>query len=271
MTSILRREHAPFAPEAWKEIDAEATRILKGNLSARTVVDVDGPHGWEFSSVNLGRVEMKEPRGSGGVNWGLRNVLPLVELRAPFTLSQWEMDNIPRGAADPDLDPVIRAAQQTALFEENLVYQGLAGAGVAGILKASPHAAVALGTGGGSMVTALDAAVLKLQQNAVGGPYNLVLDATSHTQFAAGDTNGYPVRSRIRDLLEGGKVLWSPAMKNGGALISSRGGDYELVLGQDLSIGFLAQEGDKVHLYLTETVTFRINNPAAAVALKASK
>ena len=58
MTDILRRSLAPVTDEAWKEIDSQATRTLKGNLSARGLVDLSGPHGWTMAAVNLGSVRV---------------------------------------------------------------------------------------------------------------------------------------------------------------------------------------------------------------------
>ena len=84
MVDLLRRSHAPVTEEAWREIDGLAQRILKSQLSARSVVGLDGPHGWDLASVNLGRLEVAEKPGPHGVPWGVRKVLPLLEVRIPF-------------------------------------------------------------------------------------------------------------------------------------------------------------------------------------------
>jgi uncharacterized linocin/CFP29 family protein len=57
MIDILKRNLAPITDEAWVEIDQEAKRLLTGNLSARSLVDLSGPHGWELASVNTGHLE----------------------------------------------------------------------------------------------------------------------------------------------------------------------------------------------------------------------
>ena len=100
----------------------------------------------------------------------------------------------------------------------------------------------------------------------IGGPYTLVLGTEGHQMLSGGDKQGYPLRKRILDIVHGG-IRWSPVIK-GGALVSTRGGDYELTVGQDFSIGYLGHEARKVTLYLTESFTFRVIEPAAAVALK---
>ena len=52
--------------------------------------------------------------------------------------------------------------------------------------------------------------------------------------------------------------------------MSTRGGDFELHIGQDVSIGYLSHTDDKVRLYLQETFTFLLLTTEAAVALTPS-
>jgi len=51
-------------------------------------------------------------------------------------------------------------------------------------------------------------------------------------------------------------------------LLSHRGGDFQLTVGQDLSIGYTGHDKETVHLYLTESFTFRVLDRTAAVYLK---
>jgi uncharacterized linocin/CFP29 family protein len=55
-------------------------------------------------------------------------------------------------------------------------------------------------------------------------------------------------------MLDGG-IVWAPAIE-GGVLITARGGDFELHLGQDVSIGYDSYDGSSVRLYLQESFTF---------------
>ena len=59
---------------------------------------------------------------------------------------------------------------------------------------------------------------------------------------------------------------WAPAIE-GGLLLTTRGGDFSLHLGQDISIGYQSHSDDAVRLYLQESFTFRLLSPEAAVAL----
>ena len=53
----LMRELAPVTDDSWSQIDDEAARSLKHFLAARRLVDFSGPLGWEFSAVDVGRVD----------------------------------------------------------------------------------------------------------------------------------------------------------------------------------------------------------------------
>ena len=52
----LLRAHAPISDAGWELLDQEARERLAPALAARKLVDFSGPHGWEHSATNLGRI-----------------------------------------------------------------------------------------------------------------------------------------------------------------------------------------------------------------------
>jgi len=64
--------------------------------------------------------------------------------------------------------------------------------------------------------------------------------------------------------------VWAPAIE-GAFVLTTRGGDFELNVGQDVSIGYLSHTDSVVRLYLQETFVFRVLTSEAAVALLPSK
>jgi uncharacterized linocin/CFP29 family protein len=54
---------------------------------------------------------------------------------------------------------------------------------------------------------------------------------------------------------------------DGAVVLSQRGGDFELTVGEDFSIGYQSSDASSVDLYIEESLTFRINSPEAAVHL----
>lgn len=260
--SLLKRHVAPLTDGAWDEIDEQAKDTLTTQLSARRFVDVEGPLGWKTAAVNLGTLELLKEQ-SGGVKAGLRQVQPLVEIRIPFKLNIWDLDNIERGSETPELDAVEEAASKGAAFEEAAIYQGHKKAGITGIIPASPHAKQVLGESAESMLQGIQDAVSTLESAGIEGPYELVLGDTPYRRLLGHAPGGYPVRKRINSMTGGG-IHWSPVLKSG-LLMSVRGGHYQLTLGVDFSIGYEQHDADNVQLFLTEAFTFRVLEPKAAV------
>lgn len=58
---------------------------------------------------------------------------------------------------------------------------------------------------------------------------------------------------------------------DGAFVLSTRGGDFDLQLGTDVSIGYLSHDADTVQLYLEETLTFLCYTAEASVALSAAR
>ncbi|NOU28685.1 MAG: bacteriocin family protein [Polyangiaceae bacterium] len=262
---ILKRTLAPIVPEAWSAIDEEAIRVLKLNLAARKVVDFKGPLGLKFAAVNTGRLANVAEPPVVGVTAGVRVVQPLVELRTPITLDTAELDSVVRGVA-PDLAPVVKAAELIARAEDSAIFNGYKAGNITGIIEASPHAPLAVDQPE-RWPQVVGAAKEVLRQAGISGPYALVLGPRAYDELTSGSEDGYPLRKRIEKTLIDGPIVWAPAIE-GAVLLSVRGGDYELTVGQDLAIGYTYHDRRSVELYLTESFTFRVNEPAAAVEIR---
>ena len=63
-----------------------------------------------------------------------------------------------------------------------------------------------------------------------------------------------------------GEIIWAPAV-TGAFVLTTRGGDFDLHIGQDVSIGYLSHTDMVVRLYLQQTFTFLMLTSEAAVAL----
>ena len=263
----LHRDLAPISESAWAEIEEEASRTLKRHLAARRVVDVVGPGGSALAAVGTGhtrRIDGPE-EGVGAV---LREARALVELRVPFTLTRQAIDDVERGASDSDWDAVKDAARRIAYAEDQAVFEGYAAAGIQGIREGSSNAAVALPADPSAWPAAVARAVGDLRLAGCNGPYALVLGADSYTAASGGNEDGYPIFHHIERIVDGG-VIWAPAIR-GGFVLTTRGGDFELAVGQDISIGYLGHSATTVELYLQESFTFRVLTAEAAVALPAA-
>lgn len=269
MKDGLMKEMAPITDGAWRLIEEQASQTLKGNLALRGLVDFSGPHGLQLAAINTGRSEKMKPRAADGVAWSRRTALPLIDVRTPFRLKRAELDAVERGAADPDLETLVEAARRMAIFEEKVLLAGLPDAGIAGIAGAALHKPVNVaGKDADAVFAAIVAGILTLEKAGINGPYSLALGDDFYQALRLGNPKGYPVDRRARELLAGG-IRWSPVIA-GGLLLSGRGGDFEMTSGQDIAIGYQEHDADSVTLYLTESFTFRVLEPAAAIVLAPS-
>jgi len=262
----FKRELAPISTAAWKEIDAEATRILKLRLAGRKLVDFDGPLGPTAAAVNTGRRESLTSAPVDNIEASRRQVLALVELRSYFELSREELDGVERGSEDPELQPLIDAASQLAQAEDTAIFHGYAAGGIKGIDQASSHPALPIPDDYQSYPHSIAEATRMLRLAGVDGPYGIALGPRYYAGLtqATGD-GGYPVLNVVRKLVDG-PLVWAPAVK-GAVVLSLRGGDFELTVGTDVSIAYQSHTDKAVRLYLVETMAFRVITPEAAVAL----
>ena len=260
----LHRELAPISDKAWAQIEEEASRTLKRHLAARRVVDVPDPKGLELSAVGTGHLHQIEAPGDG-IQAAQRDTKAIVELRVPFELTRQAIDDVERGATDSDWSPVKEAARKIAFAEDRAVFNGYAAAGIQGIREGSSNPGVVLPANVKGYPGAVAQAVSHLRLAGVNGPYALVLGAEAYTAASGGSDEGYPVFHHLERVVDGG-IIWAPAIA-GGCVLTTRSGDFELDIGQDISIGYQSHSSTVVELYFLETFTFRLLTTEAAVVL----
>jgi uncharacterized linocin/CFP29 family protein len=264
----LHRELAPISNMAWAQIEEEASRTLKRHLAARRVVDVQGAKGFEFSAVSTGHLRQIETLGDG-TEAAQREVKALVELRVPFELTRHAIDDVERGAKDSDWSPLKDAARKIAFAEDRAVFEGYAAAGVQGVFHGTSNPVLTLPADVKSYPDAVAQAVSQLRLVGVNGPYAPLLGAQPYTAISGTSDDGYSILEHIRHLVDE-EIVWAPAIE-GGVVLTTRGGDFDLHIGQDISIGYLSHSETAVRLYLQETFTFLLLTAEAAVVLALSK
>lgn len=263
--NIAKRSLAPVPDAAWEEMDELAKNIISNELTARRFIDVDGPKGWDFGAVTLGRLDVPGGQKKGDVQYGIHKVLPLMESRIQFKMNIWELDNIERGARDVDFSPLEEAARKVAVFEEKAVYYGFEKAGITGLKDASAQEKMAIPKDGDEALRSVSEAVRLLQEDTIEGPYALVVNAKKWHDIIS-YSRGYPLERHLAEVL-GGKILPSPHVQ-GLFVVSERGGDFELTLGSDFTFGYNATVGNDVELFFSETFTFQVLEPAAVVVME---
>lgn len=260
----LHRELAPISDAAWSQIEEETTRTLKRYLAGRRVVDVPSPGGIAQPGVATGHLRSISAPGEG-IFASQREVKALVELRVPFELSRQAIDDVERGSDDSDWQPAKDAAKKLAFAEDRAIFNGYHEADIQGIRESSSNPIVTLPTDVRDYPDAVAQALSQLRLVGVNGPYSILLGADEYTALAEIRDYGYPVLEHVKRLVDG-NLVWAPAIE-GAFVLTTRGGDFELNIGQDVSIGYLSHTDTSVRLYLQETFVFRVLTSEAAVGL----
>jgi uncharacterized linocin/CFP29 family protein len=260
----LHRELAPISDAAWADMEEETTRTLKRYLAGRRVVDVRGPGGVGLSAVGTGHLKTIAAPGEG-ILAKQREVKALVELRVPFELDRQQIDDVERGAQDADWQPAKDAAQKIAYAEDRAIFEGYPAASIGGIRQGTSNPIMTLPADIRRYPDAIEQALNQLRLVGVNGPYSVLLSSDAYTSLAETSDNGYPVLEHVKKLVKD-EIIWAPAIA-GAFVLTTRGGDFDLHIGQDVSIGYLSHTDSVVKLYLQETLTSLMLTSEAAVAL----
>ena len=145
------------------------------------------------------------------------------------------------------------------------MFHGYKDGGVDGIVEASAQSKCAISEDYTAYLGVVAEAMHKLRVGGIGGPYAIALGPRCFTGLSKTLMGGFPVLEHVRRLLDG-PIVSAPAV-DGAVVLSLRGGDFELTVGQDFSIGYLGHTASTVQLYLQESMTFRVLGPEAAVPL----
>jgi uncharacterized linocin/CFP29 family protein len=260
----LHRELAPISDGAWAQIEEETSRTFKRYLAGRRVVDVRAPEGTALSAVGTGHLRtIAAPKD--GIIARQREVKTLVELRVPFELNRQMIDDVDRGANDSDWQPVKDAARRIAFAEDGAIFDGYAAAGIVGVRQGTSNPKATLPADVREYPEAIAQGLSQLRLVGVNGPYAVLLGADAYTALAETSDHGYPVLEHVKRLVDD-KIIWAPAIA-GAFVLTTRGGDFDLHIGQDVSIGYLSHTDTAVRLYLQETFTFLLLTTEASVAL----
>jgi uncharacterized linocin/CFP29 family protein len=262
---ILKQELAPINHIAWDEINEVAKDVFKNILSARKFIDVEGPFGWDFAAVNLGKLTIPKKQNDKDINIGIRNVKPLVEIRIPFKINIWDMDDLVRGSKEVEFEDMENAARKIAEFEESSIYYGLEQANIDGIANSSGHKPLNYENKPESFLKAITDAVFTLVDSHVNGPYTLVMNTEKWKRISS-FFMGYPLKKQLKEFIDG-QIILTQNVKDA-MVVSERGGDFVFTLGNDISIGYHHADDKEVDLYFTESFTFRVIDPAAVVMIK---
>jgi uncharacterized linocin/CFP29 family protein len=263
---ILRRAHAPLSAEAWKAIDETVLEMARKTLAARRIATFDGPHGVDHLAVPRGTMSQRRTREGQAQVW-VPDVIPLSEIRVPFSLPWSAFDAFERGAPALAADPAEDAGRELSLAEDRLAFYGEPGGEGFLSAKDSPRLKAGDWAKPGQALGDVVKAVERLDALGIPGPYELVLTPPRYFAWVRAADEGYPTARHLKEIIAAAHR--SAVVKDAGALFSTRGDDFVLTVGGDLAVGYRGHDREAVHFFCVETIAAQTMTPEAVAILTA--
>jgi uncharacterized linocin/CFP29 family protein len=264
---VLRRDSARLPERVWKALDEAVAQSARHVMSARRIATFDGPRGWDYFAAPLGTMTACRT-ADGKASVCVPEVALLAEIRAEFSLSWAAVEAFERGGPTLDTASAEAAAREVALGEDRLALHGEPiGAGFLAS-KESPRRRLEDWRRPEAVLTDLLQAVETLDKLGIAGPYEAILaPGRYYAYLRAAEEGGYPIARHLKDVL--GAVHRSQVLADGGGMFATRGGDFVLTVGGDLSVGYRSHDQEVLHLFCVETVAGQMLTPQAVCLLEA--
>lgn len=260
----LAREDAPFGADIWGALDEVMMEAAKGQLVGRRLLELEGPYGLGLKSIPL----KDETMESGLI---AATTLPLVMIYEEFDLGARELANYEREGITFDRTPVADAAIAAARREEDLIFYGNEDLGIEGLLTVDGANNVPLSDWGevGAAVDDLIEGVTALDEAGFHGPYALALAPARYNRLFRRYERGNQTEIEHVTALVTDGVYKAPGLEEGGVLVATGRQYASIVMGQDMTVGFIGPEGDRIAFTVSETLVPRIRRPNAICVLEA--
>ena len=264
----LYRDLAPITEAAWAEIEMEATRTFKRHIAGRRVVDVSEPGGPVTAAISTGHLLDVAPPGDGVVAHlreqqaaGAAAGAVHGDPRPPSTTSSAARRT--RTGIRSRRPPRSWRSSRTGRSSRATRRRPSRASG-----RAAPTPRWRCPRMPARSPTSSPRRYRSCGWRASTARTRVLLSADVYTKVSETTEHGYPIREHLNRLVDG-EIIWAPAI-DGAFVLSTRGGDFDLQLGTDVSIGYLSHDADTVELYLQETLTFLCYTAEASVALTPS-
>ncbi|MGD8968802.1 MAG: family 1 encapsulin nanocompartment shell protein [Anaerolineae bacterium] len=259
----LAREDAPFGPDVWKALDEAMVEAAKARLVGRRLLELEGPYGLGLKSVPLGDTAM----ASGLI---AAQTLPVVLIQEGFDLAARDLASFEAGGITLDRGPVAEAAIAVAQREDVLVFNGSEELEVPGLMTVEGANSIALSDWReiGAAAQDMIQAVTVLDQAGFHGPYALALaPARYNLLFRRYERGNFSEMEHVKTIATDG-VYKAPNLGDGGVLLSTGRQFASIVMGQDMTVGFVGPEGERVAFTVSESLVPHIRRPGAICVLE---
>lgn len=257
----LSREDAPIEAGAWELIDKTMVDAAKSVLVGRRLLAVEGPFGLGLKSISLSDPQLE----SDPI---INSMLPLSLIVRDFTLSKRDLAAFEKDKAFLDTGAVAKAAIECANLEDDRIFKGIKEAPglltVKGTIQVKLTSWDTIGAAAGDIIQA----ATSLDYEGFHGPYALALAPNRYNLLMRMyPSSGQTELQHIQTMATAG-VFKAPALENGGVLVASGRQYASIVIGQDMAVGFIGPQSERLEFSVTESVTPYIRQPKAICILK---
>jgi uncharacterized linocin/CFP29 family protein len=264
--------------EEWKELDQTVFDSIKKQLIGRRFLDIYGPLGEGIQSVTNDIYEVTE-RGAisfHGEDSRLSVPTKRVTLTIPllykdFILYWRDIQQAKTFGSPIDFSASANAAQQCALLEDDLIFNGSEEFNIQGIMNVTgklSHIRSDWMESGNAFSDVVEARN-KLLRMGHTGPYALVLSPELYALVHRVHQGTHVLEiEHIRELMTAG-VFQSPMIKSGtGVVVDAGKQNVDLAIASDFDTTFLDQDNMNYYFRVYEAIVPRIKRPTAICTLE---
>jgi len=261
VNKFLDRDGAPLEGKTWNFLDETLIKIAKSQMAGRRVLDIEGPYGLGFKSVSLGDEEARDGMTTS-------KLLPLINIHRSFNMTKRDLAAFEANGIPPNLSGIANAAMECARLEDDLIFNGMQG--IPGLMNAPGSTEYKLnrwdevGTGMDDIIRA----VTLLDERGFHGPYALALCPSLFNIMLRKYPPGFGTEmDHVKNIVTQG-IVKAPVLKQGGMLMACGWQFACLVIGQDMSLGFVGPDGQDIEFSVSESIVPLIRVPRSICILK---
>ena len=267
----LGREAAPFSEELWQQIDQAVTEAAGEVLVGRRFLPFFGPVGPGLNAAEIAGPNKVEVFKDGFSIMEGRQLVRVPQLYEDFRLFWRDLEGSSRVGFPVDLAAARTAAQKLAQREDEMIFYGVKGLGLDGLLTVKGTNTQERGdwSKGENAFLAVASGVSTLTKKNRLGRHTLVVSSDLMLALhRIQPGTGLLEMDRVKGLV-GGRVFVSSILEPGTAFLLSAQSQYvDLMVGQDISTAYTELVDLNHHLRILETAVLRIKTPDAIVVFK---
>lgn len=259
VNKYLSREDASIDADTWSFLDSTMVEAARTILAGRRILDIEGPYG-----LGLKAIPLVDCQDEGGL---INSPVVLITLvQQTFQMGKRDLAAYERDKLPLNLDGVASAAIACARLEDTLVFQGVSGYG--GLLTTDDAAELKLSSWNsvGKAADDLIKAVTELDDAGFHGPYSLALSPARYNLLYRRYPQGGTELAHLREIVESG-IVKAPILAKGGVLVATGKQFASIVIGQDMTVGFIGPVGSNLEFSISESLALMVRQPGAICAL----